>query len=91
VRVARFAAGNSVNDFFRNERHAGGNLCSRAQSGARAEVFVSFLCFGGERFILPTRKDGDLTLAGNRASSNESWVTDRIMESFATESGAKAT
>jgi hypothetical protein len=46
--------GNSVNDFFRYERHAGGNLFSFARDQAhRAEVFVSFLCLGGRMAISP--------------------------------------
>ena len=42
----------------------------RARDQARrAKVFVSFLCLGGERFILLAGKDGDLALAGHFKSN----------------------
>jgi hypothetical protein len=39
------------------------SLRARDQAGS-TEVFVSFLCLGGERFILLAGKEGDLALAG---------------------------
>jgi hypothetical protein len=44
------------------------SLRARDQAG-RTEIFVSFVCRGGERFILLARKDGDLAFAG-RFKSN---------------------
>ena len=41
---------------------------ARDQAGS-TEVFVSFLCLGGERFILLAGKDGDLALAGHFKSN----------------------
>jgi hypothetical protein len=59
------AAGDSINDLFRNEWHASGNLFSRARNQARsAKVFVDFLCLGGKYFVLLARKDSDLALVG---------------------------
>jgi len=43
-------------------------LRARDQAGS-TEVFVSFLCLGGERFILLAGKDGDLALAGHFKSN----------------------
>jgi hypothetical protein len=60
------AAGNSVNDFFRNERHASGYLFSRAGDQTRsAEIFVGFLCLGGKYFVVLARKDSDLAFVGH--------------------------
>jgi hypothetical protein len=54
-----------MNDLFRNEWHAGGDLFSRARNQARStEVFVGFLCLGGKYFVLLARKDGDLAPVG---------------------------
>jgi hypothetical protein len=59
------AAGDSINDLFRNEGYASANLFSRArnQTGS-AEIFVGFLCLGDKYFVLLARKDSDLTLIG---------------------------
>jgi len=47
-----FPIRNSVNDFFRNERHARCNLFPRTRDEARsAEIFVGFLCLGSKGFI----------------------------------------
>jgi hypothetical protein len=59
------AAGDSINDLFRNEWQASGNLFSRARNQAgSAEVFVGFLRLGGKYFVLLSRKDSDLALIG---------------------------
>ena len=49
-------------------RPAAISLRARDQAGS-TEVFVSFLCLGGERFILLAGKDGDLALAGHFKSN----------------------
>src|SRR5262249_29973937 len=60
------ATGNSVNDFFRNERRARGNLfpCPRHQARS-AKIFVGFQCLGGKGFVVLTRKDSDLAFVGH--------------------------
>jgi hypothetical protein len=59
------SAGDSINDLFRNEWHAGGNLFSRPRNQARsAEVFVGFSRLGGKNFVFLARKDRHLALVG---------------------------
>jgi hypothetical protein len=60
-----FATGNSVNDFFRNERHASCNLLACAGDKTRcAEIFIGFLRLGGKCFIVLARKNSDLAFVG---------------------------
>jgi hypothetical protein len=55
--------GNSVNDLFRNERNASGNVFARSRDGTRsAEIFVGFLCLGGKSFVVLARQDSDLAV-----------------------------
>ncbi len=60
-----FASGNSVYNFFRNERQASGNLFPRAGCEARsAEILVGFLRLGGKCFVVLARNECDLAFTG---------------------------
>lgn len=54
----------SINDLFRNEWHASGNLFARAIKRAVPEVFVGFLCLGGKYFGVFASKDSDFAFVG---------------------------
>jgi hypothetical protein len=56
-----FSGNNSVNNFFRNEWDATGNLFARAHHQARSTpIFVGLLRLGSKRFVVLARKDSDL-------------------------------
>ncbi len=58
-----FSAGDSIDDLFRSEWHAGGNFFSRAHNQARStEVFGGFPRLSGKYFVLLARQDSASSL-----------------------------